>query len=159
MLYNSYFIFPTAAHLVPLAPRLGSVSIIFFFLKNPSTRLTLPRVFISPSPSRHRASSQHNLRLQLGEILCTYVVVNWVCSHYLMWSRREPSQQWHAAGEQGYLTGIDGKNCTQIINLGHPHATKKVTHIKTTHLFELYISLRAVNRPPRCFWAVSTCLN
>lgn len=150
MLYNSYFIFPTAAHLVPLAPGLGSVSIIFFF-SNPSTRLTLPRVFISPSPSRHRASSQHNLRLQLGETLCTYVVVSRVCSHYLMWSRREPSQQWHAAGEQGYLTGIDGKNCTQIINLGHPHATKKVTHIKTTHLFELYISLWAVNRPPRCF--------
>lgn len=73
MCWNSYFIFPTAAHLVPLAPRLGSVSITFFFL-NPSTRLTLPCVFISPSPSQHRTSSQHNQRLQLGEILCTYVV-------------------------------------------------------------------------------------
>lgn len=44
------------------------------------------------------------------------------------------------------LTGIDGKKCTQIINLGHPYVTKKVMHIKISHLFELFLSVQAVNR-------------
>lgn len=44
------------------------------------------------------------------------------------------------------LTWINGKNCTQIITRGHPHITKKVMHIKVTHLFELYIIVQAVNR-------------
>lgn len=65
-----------------------------------------------------------------------------------MRSQCEPSQQWYAAGVQEDLTGIDGKNCTQIINLGHPQVTKKVMHIKMTHLFDLYISVLAVNRLP-----------
>lgn len=70
------------------------------------------------------------------------------CSHYLMWSQCEPSQSWNAASVQEGLTWIDGKNGTQIIKRGHPHVTKKVMHIKITHLFELYISARAVNREP-----------
>lgn len=60
----------------------------------------------------------------------------------------EPCQQWYAAGVQEDLTGIDGTNCTHIINMGHPHVTKKVMHIKMTPLFELYISVLAVNRLP-----------
>lgn len=70
------------------------------------------------------------------------------CSHYLMWSQCEPSQSWNAADVQEGLTWIDGKNCTQIIKRGHPHVTKKVMHIKITHLFELNISTQAVNRDP-----------
>lgn len=65
-----------------------------------------------------------------------------------MQSQCEPFQRWHAAGVQAGLTGIDGKNCTQIINMGHPHVTKRVMHIKMTHLFELNISALAVNRLP-----------
>lgn len=53
---------------------------------------------------------------------------------------------------QERLTRIDGKNCTQIINLGHPRVTKKVMHIKITHLFELYISTWAVNRVSPHTW-------
>lgn len=70
------------------------------------------------------------------------------CSHYLMWSQCEPSQSWNAASVQEGLTWIDGKNGTQIIKRGHPHVTKKVMHIKITHLFELYLSAGAVNREP-----------
>lgn len=88
------------------------------------------------------------------------------CSHYLMWSQCEPSQSWNAASVQEGLTWIDGKNGTQIIKRGHPHVTKKVMHIKITHLFELYISARAVNRSlqtqggfPRAFTDFSKGLN
>lgn len=54
-----------------------------------------------------------------------------------MQSQCEPSHQWYAAGVQEDLTRIDAKNCLQIINLGHPHVTMKVMHMKTTRLFEL----------------------
>lgn len=126
MLITAIGFFPDSGAPASAAPHLPSVPIVMI-IKNPPAWLT-------PGPCPHQlisiTASGAAVRLQLGEILCTYAAVNRVRSHDLMWSRREPSQQWHAAGAQGYLTGIDGKNCTQIINLGHPHATKKVTHIK-----------------------------
>lgn len=115
-------------------------------------------VFIS---SLHHARKQHSAQPVVSSRLDFMYMCSSQpsCSHYLMRSQCEPSQSWYAAGVQEDLTGIDGKNCPQIINSGHPHVTKKVMHIKITHLFELYISVWAVNRLPLYIWEISKCFN